>query len=113
MALGKKPAAVAPAAARMTALQFVDHYSKMAAGELSRANKAGRLDAQTVHATRSIAASNLALLNLEIHRLSQAAARASAPERGIDDPDPEPVAGALQWAAGLDEPAEPAEGEET
>ena len=41
--------------------QKIARYRGMAESELERANKAGRLDAQTVHTTRATAAATIAL----------------------------------------------------
>ncbi len=64
MAFGNKktpPPPKRPAAPPSTA-EMIARYQSFAQSELQRANKAGRLEAQAVHANRSIAASNLALL---------------------------------------------------
>jgi hypothetical protein len=54
-------AAVPPTTAEVTASQ-VATYLSFARAELDRANKAGRLEAQTVHATRASAAATIALV---------------------------------------------------
>jgi hypothetical protein len=57
MAFGNKKPAPVP----LTVAQKITRYQTMAEAELARANKAGRLDAQTVHAARATAAATLAL----------------------------------------------------
>ncbi|MGP0031187.1 MAG: hypothetical protein ACLPVF_11850 [Acidimicrobiales bacterium] len=45
-------------------LAKIARYQVLAESELEHAHKAGRLDAQQVHAARSVAASNLALIEI-------------------------------------------------
>ncbi len=56
MAFGKKQQQREP----MTAEQKIAQYMAVAESELRRSGKAGRLEAQTVHATRATAAATIA-----------------------------------------------------
>lgn len=62
MAIGKSKRPAAQAAPQAKPIQKADRYLSMAVSELDRANKAGRLEAQTVHTMRACAAAQLATI---------------------------------------------------